>query len=214
MLPPKNPGESHRDWRNRCRNEVSTEINVWARSPSPPAKKMGNSAVISGGAKTQGNSAGSKNNKETKKRKPRTPSPSSSESDSSNDSSDSSDSDDSDSDSSSDSDTNSSNSSSSNNSSVKKKSRNARSSKRSRKEESASAPKAESRDIAASNKVNVMDDLEEDEARRFKEDVQGIRRDSSDEEDIGPMPSAQPIEYMDDKKVFIDFYVLTNYKYE
>jgi hypothetical protein len=50
-----------------------------------------------------------------------------------------------------------------------------------------------------------MDDLERSEVRHFKEEVQGHRQhrreDSDDDDEVGPLPMAQPAEYGQEKKV-------------
>lgn len=188
MLPPRLDGESYKDWRSRARGQVEITVNVWARSPSPPASKKPSAAAKNKASSSRPSTVPVVSEK--KKKKTRSLSRSSSSSSSSSDSTSSG---------SSSSDSLSDSSSSSSSDGRRKR----KSGKRPRTGESVQVP-AQAAPLAVSVPApGAILDPDYIEARRFKEDVQGrILQDAdSDEDDIGPKPALQPLEYKDDKKL-------------
>ncbi len=70
------------------------------------------------------------------------------------------------------------------------------------------------KEIKSNNSVPIppidFSSLEQEEAKRFREDVQGYRahNDDSDSDDIGPQPMVQPEEFKDKKKVCLVYDVI------
>jgi hypothetical protein len=188
---PRLPDEDYFDWRLRLRKELKP-IQVWERSPSPPK-------VIKKSAPTTLKALVRKGPSNPAKRK-RSVSTSSDSSSSSSSSSESS---------------SSSSSSSSSDSSTDRKKKKHRKNKSTKHSKSKSKKKGSKKTAghAAPPAPNppldtneIISSFELSEVNNFKEEVQGhrssLRKEGDDDDEMGPEPMVQPMEYKDDRKVF------------